>query len=264
MNPPTTPTLAPLAFIDTETTGLDPDVHDIWEVALILRLVDRHDDGHQEYVADQEYVWQLPADPSRADLRSLEVGGWRDRRKPPCPRPFPGDDDARDVRMETLTGRWQISQPPYAVPEDLLGDWATWFSHLTWGAHLVAAVPSFDDRRLFDLLRRNGAAPAWHYHVIDVEALAVGYLRGAHRGFSPEGPLDDRSQIQPPWNSVDLSRAVGIEPGLFARHTALGDARWARALYDAVVAPAAPAHVPADRVPDPEPIPARGPFRVHR
>lgn len=26
-----------LAFVDTETTGLDPDRHEIWEVALIVR-----------------------------------------------------------------------------------------------------------------------------------------------------------------------------------------------------------------------------------
>jgi oligoribonuclease (3'-5' exoribonuclease) len=25
-----------LAFVDTETTGLDPDVHQIWEVGLII------------------------------------------------------------------------------------------------------------------------------------------------------------------------------------------------------------------------------------
>jgi oligoribonuclease (3'-5' exoribonuclease) len=27
----------PLAFIDTETTGLDPRTHDAWEIAVILR-----------------------------------------------------------------------------------------------------------------------------------------------------------------------------------------------------------------------------------
>ncbi|HTE66667.1 MAG TPA: hypothetical protein VK736_10485, partial [Candidatus Binatia bacterium] len=78
--------------------------------------------------------------------------------------------------------------------------------------------------------------PAWHYHLIDVEALAVGWLSGlrsettlatgAYAGFVPSLP----------WDSDDLSRACGVEPASEAeRHTALGDARWAMRLYDAIV-----------------------------
>jgi oligoribonuclease (3'-5' exoribonuclease) len=32
----------PLAFIDTETTGLDPTRHEVWEVGLIVQQYDRH------------------------------------------------------------------------------------------------------------------------------------------------------------------------------------------------------------------------------
>jgi hypothetical protein len=38
----------------------------------------------------------------------------------------------------------------------------------------------------------------------------------------------------PPWDSEVLSRAVGVDPNAYERHTALGDARWARDIYDAV------------------------------
>jgi len=94
----------------------------------------------------------------------------------------------------------------------------------TESAHIVGAVPNFDTERLAILLRRHGLEPAWRYHLIDVETLAVGWL--AAQGIRPELP----------WGSDEVSRVCGVEPpGEDVRHTALGDARWARDLYDAVM-----------------------------
>ena len=45
---------------------------------------------------------------------------------------------------------------------------------ITRGAHLVGAVPTFDAEVLGARMRANGICPSWHYHLIDVEALAVG------------------------------------------------------------------------------------------
>ena len=56
-------------FIDTETTGLDPDRHAIWEVALITP------DGN-------EHVWQFPVDEMSADPFALDIGRYWDRRWP--------------------------------------------------------------------------------------------------------------------------------------------------------------------------------------
>src|SRR5690606_35277881 len=161
------------------------------------------------------------------------------------------------------------------------------------GTHIVGAVPNFDTERIAILLRRFGFAPGWHHHLIDVEALAVGYLHGIpgerppfpHErlpwasdtlsravgvdphsatagiatlrrrfGFAPgwhhhlidaealavgyppgipgERPPFPHERL--PWASDTLSRAVGVDPDDFDRHTALGDARWARAIYDAI------------------------------
>jgi DNA polymerase III epsilon subunit-like protein len=174
-----------VVFVDTETTGLDPDRHEIWEVALIV-------DG-------REYVWQLPVDLGRADARALEVGRYHERTDP-----------------RTWT-------PPSAVAE--------FFARLTRGRHLVGAVVSFDEERLRRLLRAHGACPEWHYHLIDVEALAVGYLHGYEHGRDDSLPVE----IGLPWDSEALSREVGVNPDLFDRHTALGDARWAKAIYEAVI-----------------------------
>jgi hypothetical protein len=93
--------------------------------------------------------------------------------------------------------------------------------------HVVGAVPNFDTERLAKLLTDHGHKPGWHYHLIDVENLAVGYLHG-RRG---------ERTIPLPWDSDALSRACGVEPPTDARHTAMGDADWAMALYDAITGP---------------------------
>ena len=85
-------------------------------------------------------------------------------------------------------------------------------------------MPNFDAEVLAARMRWHDLAPSWHYHLIDVENLAVGFL--AARGV----------QVPLPWNSEDLSRLVGVEPASDEdRHTALGDARWARDIFDAVM-----------------------------
>ncbi len=94
---------------------------------------------------------------------------------------------------------------------------------ITRGAHLIGAVVSFDADVLSQRMRANGICPSWHYHLCCVENLAVGWL--AARG----------NPIQPPWKSDDLSEALGIAVSDEDRHTALGDARWARTIYDAVM-----------------------------
>lgn len=201
-----------LAFVDTETTGLDPDRHEIWEVGLIRRDPDDQ--------TDTEYTWRLSVDLGKAEPIALTVGGYYRRQNDPNNH----DPD-------------KIAKSP------------TWFAHqfseLTHGAHLVGANPSFDDAFLKRLLRANGACPGWSYHLVDVEALAAGYLRGRARGLALDGDvlkypgiIDTSKEVAPPpWSSSDLSRAVGVNPDDFERHTALGDARWARAIYDAVMSP---------------------------
>lgn len=167
-----------IVFVDTETTGLDPDRHEIWEVGLITP------DG-------KERLWWLPVDEGRADAYALKISGFYERR---------------------AEGSQQV-----AATKPSLDVFAAQFSRLTAGAHLAGAVISFDEERLRKLLRANGACPRWHYHLVDVEAYAAGKLG-----------------MEPPWDSEELSTAVGVDPETFDRHTALGDARWAKAIYDAV------------------------------
>lgn len=205
--------MTPLCFIDTETTGVHPDRR-VWEVAII-----RRDENGQ-----QERVWQVSdVDLSNADPFGLNVGRFYDRHG------LYGNESQVDLVPEKVAARF--------------------VEEATRGAHLVGAVPDFDARTLDPMLRRHGLIPAWHYHLIDVEAMAVGWLRAQGYGTCTCGAYDRGEVGHPaeadckifypvtdlPWKSNDLSHACGVEPPTSnERHTALGDARWAMRWYDAM------------------------------
>lgn len=169
-----------LVFVDTETTGLDPERHEIWEVAIIVR-----DHENTPEPRDYEFVWNLHIDEAKADLIALNIGQYF-------------------TRTKNYTSKLSV---------------ASYIQDYTTGAHLVGAVVSFDEERLRKLLLQEHYIPAWHYHLVDVEALTAGALR-----------------IPPPWKSSDLWEKLGLNLDNYERHTALGDARMARDIYDKVMA----------------------------
>jgi hypothetical protein len=189
---------APLCFIDTEATGVHPDRR-VWEVAVIRR----------DESGEQEHVWQVSdVDLSNADPFGLNVGRFYDR--------------------HALYGAFGEID---LLPERAV---AARVEEATRGAHLVGAVPSFDAGCLDPMLRRHGLIPAWHYHLVDVEAMAVGYLEAMRLYGVGENGMD-AEPVRPPWRSDALSRACGVAPPSDdERHTALGDARWAQRWYDAM------------------------------
>jgi hypothetical protein len=218
-----------LCFLDIETTGLDPDRHEVYEIALI-----RGDTSVIENQPTELHLWISDAPLATADPTALRIGRYYERwpyskqydqtlRLPMAP-PNPSMDP------------WLSELPsPYIID----GKTAAWIvAAATAGAHLVGAVPSFDAAFLDRLLRRHNLVPAWHYHLVDVEALAAGALAYlAASALACSGEERDAKAV-PPWDSSELSRAVGVEPDKVERHTALGDARWAKAIYDAVMEPA--------------------------
>jgi len=178
-----------VAFIDFETTGLDPDRHVIWELAVIVDGV--------------EHCWQ----------QKLNVGQLVAA-------------DPVSQKMTRFESRYHATTA-LTVANSLGG--GDRFSELTQGRHLVGAIPSFDEERIRrQWVERFGWPTAgfpWHYHIVDVEALAIGAL--AAQGW----------RVDPPWESEDLSRALEVPMISDAdRHTALGDARWAKAIHQAVMA----------------------------
>ena len=65
----------PLAFIDCETSHLDAEIGEAWEVAVILR----ESDAVHSPDTDTEYVWQVRPDLTVADPESLKIGRFEER-----------------------------------------------------------------------------------------------------------------------------------------------------------------------------------------
>lgn len=197
-----------IAFVDTETLGLDPDRHPVWEVAVIL--YDETDDG--------------PTPVRDAFTIQVHVTSEQLAEADPVAQELTGFDARYGVDSVPL-----IPGDAMRLVVDAIGD-----------AHLAGAVVSFDEERLRRLALAHGIAPRWHYHLIDVEALMVGYLHGDRRATDrhvhPGAQTGPRPPVPAlPWKSRDLSLAVGVDPDDHQPvHTALADAGWALACYQAV------------------------------
>jgi hypothetical protein len=201
----------PIAFVDTETTHLDAEIGDAWEVAVILR------DFSDNEPTDTEYVWQIRPNLATADAESLKIGGYLERFAVPMPAEaaWTGYEDGPVLPMSRA---------------EVVGAVLNVLS----GAILVGSNPGFDDRFLRKLLGPGSAQ--WHYRPVDIATLAAGRKLGmaALARLAGVKPLPS-DEVRFPFSSRDLSRWTGVEPpGPGVAHTALGDARWARDLFDAV------------------------------
>lgn len=92
---------------------------------------------------------------------------------------------------------------------------------ITDGAIVAGSNPSFDCERLELLLKDHGFHPAWHYHPLDIPSMAVGW-HAANGGTGVK------------WRSTELSELVGVQPGDYERHTAMGDVKWCLAQWKAM------------------------------
>jgi DNA polymerase III epsilon subunit-like protein len=185
-----------LIFLDTETTSLRPDRR-VWEIGFYVRKPG-------EPQADFRWFVDLAdLDLGGADLMSLKIGGFYDRH----PQANPGAE-GRVLREHNIMEA---------------------FERHSRGAHLVGNVVSFDADVIGQRMREHHICPSWHYHLIDCEALAIGYL--AAQNHTTPTPFDARHL---PWDSEAISLYLGVDPAKYDRHTALGDARWAMDVYDAV------------------------------
>lgn len=199
----------PLIFLDTETTGLQPDRHTPWEIAWVTAL---HNKGDRTLALVDRFQATVPLnfkETENADPEALKVGRY-DERKVDGFRPRE-DVVARLKWAATRIGalaaeldaaRSEASTPPPPIVP-----------------HLVGAVPSFDHAMLcMNWLGWPGFGEGlWHYHLIDVEALAAGTL-----GYPP------------PYKSDDLTAMLGIKVDEKDKHTAMGDVMWAVQMYAAV------------------------------
>ena len=192
----------PIVVLDTETCGLD--INDpIWEVAAIRRDPDGTETEYHAFV--------------RHNVRAAER----------LPESFRADHDARyrEDRAVTPFGMVEGLLTLFGPPEDY-----------RQRAHVVGAVPSFDTERLGRLFRAfaSECEVPWHHHIQDAETLALGYVAALAKEY-PASRFADYMASVPPIDSDELSALVDVDPDQFERHTAMGDVKWALAIYDAVM-----------------------------
>ena len=183
-----------LIFLDTETTGLDIDKHEVWEVAAI----EREWDGTTLKINDVEHHWFLHINEADADPIALDIGRYWERH----PNAIYRLQGGRRTGLEVSSERVFCNE----------------FHKLTHKSIIVGAVPDFDAYRLARLLRNNGTIPTWDYHLVCCEVLAAGHLK-----------------MEPPWKSDAMFEKLGIDKTKYERHTAMGDARMVRDVYDTVM-----------------------------
>lgn len=209
---------APLVFLDTETDGVHPD-RKVWEVGMIRR--DKH--------GSHEISFFVDIDLSTADPFGLQVGKFYERHPLGRQLSAAGTNDRPTFAPidGSLYGGAMLNRRAAAMRV------ARW----THGAHVIGAVPNFDTESLAPVLREAGLTPAWHYHLIDVESMIIGFIHACAQDASPAREAELRAAVALPWKSDDLSRVIGVEPPTEAeRHTALGDARWAARIWDRITA----------------------------
>lgn len=194
-----------LVYVDVETTGLIHGIHVPWEVALIT------DTGPHRWL-----IQLTPGQLMDADPVALKVGGFHERHP----------QGNRFDRHAVPLGRQIEAEDPRTV--------AGAIGRLTHGKHLVGACVWFDEQMIRVLCQRQAVSFEPHYHLIDVESLALGCLLGRTTTVYREGVL---ATLGLPWKSSDLWRAIGLDLDGFEKHTALGDAQLARAVFLKVTGP---------------------------
>jgi DNA polymerase III epsilon subunit-like protein len=128
-----------LAFIDTETTGLDRLTRAVWEFAAIVRELDGRE-------WSTSFMIRLSDDEIRnANPSALKINRFHDRYIGAAPHKTP-KATAAEIIYNTI-----------GLPE-----------HRTV---LIGAVPSFDEYSLWNLVNQRDT-PRWHHRITDVEAMA--------------------------------------------------------------------------------------------
>lgn len=179
-----------VAFIDIETTGLHPDMCDIWEIAII--------------VDDIEHIFHPQV------ARSAHIDEW-----------------VRKNTRFTEYGSLRDIEPQWVVMDKV--------HDLLKGRHLIGACPWFDSERLHRMWRTyhpegnvlEGHSHPWHYHLIDIESLVIGYVTGSD--------LRSDFPVGLPWKSEEVLSLLDIEPqDIETRHTAIGDCRYVKKIFEAI------------------------------
>lgn len=204
-----------LVIVDTETTGLDPDTEQVFEIAVY------------DLDTDTYKTWTIEPHPDTIEAmhpKAAEVNRYHERT---------ADKD----------WLWTVEHYSHGYENkevhDMLHDLSNWLD----GNHILGAVPDFDARFLTTMYKAfDFDAPRWHYHLIDIEAVAVGYMLHAKALHGLSSSTEAWLKVQQidqllelPYKSDDLAAWFGVEPAPeVERHTALGDVMWTKRWWEAM------------------------------
>jgi hypothetical protein len=187
----------PAIVIDTETTGLDPARHQVWEVALLER-----DCG-------AERLWRIEPNVLLAEAKALEVGKFYERTARMRPASFA-------ERSESYSGVWDLTEkdslPLWSDP----GSLAPHLAQLLDGATLIAANPTFDAGFLSAFLaahccHRDAARLAWQREFVRMAAVRRDAGMAADHPEDPGPPGDWESMLSGDDYAWFAAQLAGIE-----------------------------------------------------
>lgn len=112
-----------------------------------------------------------------------------------------------------ISGFWQRRESSPQSPREVAALLSDWLGGVTF----AGANPAFDDAFLSEFVRRHQYPVTWHHRLLDVPVYVAGALG-----------------LEPGLSLSEAAEAVGIDVSGYERHTALGDARLVRDVYQAV------------------------------
>ncbi|MFI7705509.1 hypothetical protein [Nonomuraea sp. NPDC049480] len=216
-------------YLDTETTTLDPRFGSLWEAAAIVRDTDCPDLG------DREFWWQVKPDLTYADPKALQIGRYYARSQV-C-------DREAGAGVQLGCGTERADAPPAGkVMKNVTADQiALRLARHLDGATIVANNPRHDRDFLQAFLHAHGQAFTASHRMEDIRATLTGYVYGRPSVY--DGKVDEAfgAEAAPyvhdwldgatdylAWEIVDVTQERET------KHTALGDARLVRDVFDAI------------------------------
>lgn len=188
-----------LVSVDIETTGLDPSLHEAWEIAIVPICQDRED---PDEVAETgpPLLYQLPVNLLHAEQPALEISRYHERAM--------GVQPGRALRWTGPNGDQRQTEIPIAAA-------AIEMASVLKGACLVGMSVHFDAGFIAEFFRKTTVAsrPPWHHRHLDLGSYAAGAV-GAGKALA----------------GLSLADRIPNENV----HSALADAEWNVEVYEAI------------------------------